>query len=146
MTNISTKTLSKKTKFVRGIFAAGALATAALVSAPAAYAAPFKGAPVATESGIVSVHHRRHARRHGVLGPRQIRYQLRHQGFYNIRGISYHRGAYSAQAWKRGRLLNLRINAYNGRILARHVVYQPHYPRRHHWRHRGHRFGIHFSF
>ncbi len=159
---------------VRALLAASAVAAAAIATAPAANAASFSGTAPAAENLLIEINGRRHGGHgggnrggygnhggghYGMLSRQDIRSRLRGRGFHRISGISLYRGAYVAQAWKRGRLMNLRINARNGSIIDRSPVWTPQHRRHgggHQYRNRRHgggysnhgrgRFGIYFGY
>lgn len=173
MTIFGSITQSFNRRNMRALLAASAVAAATIAAAPVANAANFSSPAPVAENLLIEVHGRRHGGhnrgnrggygnhgggQYGMLSRQDIRYNLRNRGFRRISGISLYRGAYIAQAWKRGRLMNLRINARNGSIIDRSPVWTPQrrhggghqYRNRHNGgRYSSHgraRFGIYFGY
>lgn len=59
----------------------------------------------------------------GRLGPHQIRRSLKHRGFHRVRIVDAHGPVYvvKARGW-RGAPVRLVVDAFNGRILRKHVI------------------------
>lgn len=67
----------------------------------------------------------------GRLGPRQIRRSLKHRGFHRVRIVDVRGPVYvvKARGW-RGARVRLVVDAFNGRILRKHVTHRHHGGRR----------------
>lgn len=151
MTNNNSMTDKLNSRSARVLLAAGAIAAAAIAATPAANAAGFRGAAPATTASFIQVNGDYHA---NMLSEYEIRHLLRSCGYHRIESISYVPGAYLAQAWRHGRLTNLRIDPYNGRIVGRSYVqvrqyHQPHnygYGSYRGYHRRGSGYGIYFRF
>jgi len=123
----------------KALIIAGAVAAAMTVAAPAQAGRMDPGLGNIANTLMVNAHSRHGLSRHGMLSPREIRYSLRNQGLYRIRGIHYRarRDVYVAKGWRGGRLLKVRVNPYSGRIIRSRVLRVRGYGQQR-W-HRGHR-------
>ncbi len=145
MTNTHSITGKLHSRGARVLLAAGAIAAAAIAATPAANATDFRGPAPAGNPSYTQIHS---SYRANMLSEYEIRYFLRSCDYNRIESITYVPGAYIVQAWRYGRLENLRVDAYQPRIISRSVVqvrgyHQPHgygYPSRS----RG--YGIYFRF
>jgi hypothetical protein len=155
MTNTRSITEKLHSRGARVLLAAGAIAAAAIAATPAANATDFRGAAPAGNPSYIQVHS---SYQDNMLSEYEVRHYLRTYGYNRIESISYVPGAYVAQAWRYGRLTNLRIDPYNGRIIGQSYVqarqyHQPHgygsYRNSHShggYRSHGRGYGIYFGF
>ena len=151
MTNDNSIAGKLNSRTARVLLAAGAIAAAAIAATPAANAAGFRGAAPAVTASFTQITGDYYV---DMLSEYEIRHLLRSCGYHRVESISYVPGAYIAQAWRHGRLVNLRIDPYEGRILGRSYVQVRQYRRPHHYGYRGFRgnhrrgmgYGIYFGF
>ena len=119
MTNTPSITEKSRGHGARILLAAGAIAAAAMAATPAANAADYRGAAPSANPAYIQVHSSHQA---NMLSEYEIRYFLRNCDYNRIESISYVPGAYIVQAWRFGRLENLRVDPYQPRILSRSIV------------------------
>ncbi len=158
MTKTRSTTAKLHSRGARILLAAGAIAAAAIAATPAANATDVRGVASAGNPSLVQVHS---SYQDNMLSEYEVRHYLRNYGYNRVESISYVPGAYVAQAWRYGRLTNLRIDPYNGRIIGQSYVqaqqtrryHQPHgygsyrYSHSHGgYRSRGRGYGIYFGF
>lgn len=128
MANTHLTTGKLNSRGARVLLAAGAIAAAAIAATPAANASDFRTVTPTGNPSYIQVHTGYQAT---MLSEYEIRYFLRSCDYNRIESISYVPGAYIVQAWRFGRLENLRVDPYQPRILSRSVVqvrgyHQPH--------------------
>lgn len=116
------------------LIAAGAVIAGLLVAGPSTAQAGHKG-PAFTAEFHFGGHrdtyrprYRNHYRpydrpwvRH-VMPRRQVIRHMRRQGYNHCRGWQVRRGVYALRCERRGRLFALRVNGWNGHIIARHRI------------------------
>lgn len=79
---------------------------------------------------------KRHVQYIEPLSPRQIARKLRRKGFYGLHNMRYNDVVYKVRAYnRRGRLVKLKLDAYNGEILKRRRLddYRPHRHEQYGW-------------